>query len=86
MSVIVEDGPYPKLAVQDDGPGIPEEERVRIFERFYRVEGANGDGCGLGLAIVDEIARLHSSTVEVSTGSDGHGSRFTVMFKLTQTG
>jgi two-component system sensor histidine kinase TctE len=82
VSVIVEDGPYPKLAVQDDGPGIPEEERVRIFERFYRVEGAAGDGCGLGLSIVDEIARLHSSTVEVSSGIGGTGSRFTVVFGL----
>jgi two-component system, OmpR family, sensor histidine kinase TctE len=80
VSVIVEDGPEPKLAVQDDGPGIPEEERVRIFERFYRMEGADGDGCGLGLAIVDEVARLHSSTVEVTSGSDGHGSRFTLVF------
>jgi two-component system sensor histidine kinase TctE len=82
VSVIVEDGPRPKLAVQDDGPGIPEDERVRIFERFYRLEGAAGDGCGLGLAIVDEIARLHSSTVEVSSGSGGQGSRFTVVFAL----
>jgi two-component system sensor histidine kinase TctE len=81
VSVIVEEGAHPKLAVQDDGPGIPEEERVRIFERFYRLEGASGDGCGLGLAIVDEIARLHRSTVEVSSGSDGHGSRFTVVFE-----
>lgn len=80
VSVIVEDGPPPKLAVQDDGPGIPPEERVRIFERFYRVEGSAGDGCGLGLAIVDEVVRLHSSTVEVTTGSDGRGCRFTVVF------
>ena len=82
VSVIVEDGPQPKLAVQDDGPGIPEEERVRIFERFYRMEGASGDGCGLGLAIVEEIARLHHSSVEIATGADGHGSRFTVVFPL----
>jgi two-component system sensor histidine kinase TctE len=81
VSVIVEDGPQPKLAVQDDGPGIPEEERVRIFERFYRMEGADGDGCGLGLAIVDEIARLHRSRVEVTAGSDGRGSRFTLVFE-----
>ena len=80
VSVIVEDGPHPRLAVQDDGPGIPEEERVRIFERFYRLPGANGDGCGLGLAIVEEIARLHSSTVEVSPGSDARGSHFSVVF------
>ncbi|MDB6159915.1 MAG: histidine kinase [Gammaproteobacteria bacterium] len=80
VSVIVEAGVRPKLAVQDDGPGIPEDERVRIFERFYRMPGSDGDGCGLGLAIVEEIARLHSSTVEVSTGSDARGSRFTVVF------
>ena len=80
VSVIVEAGLQPKLAVQDDGPGIPEDERVRIFERFYRMPGSGGDGCGLGLAIVEEIARLHSSTVEVSTGSDARGSRFTVVF------
>lgn len=80
VSVIVEDSPQPTLAVQDDGPGIPEEERVRIFERFYRVEGSSGDGCGLGLAIVEEIARLHSSTVEVSSGQDARGSRFSVAF------
>jgi two-component system sensor histidine kinase TctE len=86
VSVIVEGGSQPKLAVQDDGPGIPEEERVRIFERFYRMEGSVGDGCGLGLAIVDEIARLHSSTVEVSNGGDGQGSRFTVIFPRSVTG
>ena len=80
VSVIVEAGKVPRLAVQDDGPGIPEDERVRIFERFYRVPGSSGDGCGLGLAIVDEIARLHSSTVEVSSGGDARGSRFTVIF------
>jgi two-component system sensor histidine kinase TctE len=80
VSVIVEAGLQPKLAVQDDGPGIPEDERVRIFERFYRMPGSDGDGCGLGLAIVEEIARLHSSTVEVSAGSDARGSRFTVVF------
>jgi two-component system sensor histidine kinase TctE len=80
VSVIVEAGPRPRLAVQDDGPGIPEDERARIFERFYRMPGSDGDGCGLGLAIVEEVARLHGSTVEVSTGSDARGSRFTVIF------
>jgi two-component system sensor histidine kinase TctE len=80
VSVIVEAQPQPTLSVQDDGPGIPEDERVKIFERFYRVEGSTGDGCGLGLAIVEEIARLHSSTVEVSSGAEGRGSRFSVAF------
>lgn len=81
VSVIVEGGPQPKLSVVDDGPGIPVDERHRIFERFYRVPGSTGEGCGLGLAIVEEIARLHSCNVEVSSGSDGRGSRFTVAFK-----
>jgi two-component system, OmpR family, sensor histidine kinase TctE len=80
VSLIVEDAVQPKLSVQDDGPGIPEEERARIFERFYRMPGSGGEGCGLGLAIVKEIARMHSATVEVATGTDGVGSRFTVTF------
>jgi len=81
VSVVVEDRGQPKLSVQDDGPGIPEEERARIFERFYRVPGSAGEGCGLGLAIVEEIARLHNATVEVTGGSDARGSRFTVTFR-----
>lgn len=81
VTLIVEAGPQPKLSVQDDGPGIPPEERALIFERFYRVQHGNGDGCGLGLSIVDEIARLHRATVEVTAGAEGRGSRFTVVFK-----
>lgn len=81
VTLMVEAGPQPKLSVQDDGPGIPIEERARIFERFYRVQNGNGDGCGLGLSIVEEIARLHHATVGVSSGANGSGSRFTVVFK-----
>jgi two-component system, OmpR family, sensor histidine kinase TctE len=80
VTVIVEGGRTPRISVQDDGPGIPAEERQKIFERFYRVTGSCGEGCGLGLAIVLEIARLHGSTVEVSPGLDDRGSRFTVSF------
>ena len=47
------------LSVEDNGPGIPEAERERVFERFYRVLGTGADGCGLGLAIVREIALSH---------------------------
>jgi two-component system, OmpR family, sensor histidine kinase TctE len=84
VSVIVEPGSSPRLCVQDDGPGIPEEERTKIFERFYRVSGSNGDGCGLGLAIVEEIARLHGASVEVTSAIDDRGSRFTVTFNDAQ--
>jgi signal transduction histidine kinase len=81
VTLIVESGPQPKLSVQDDGPGIPLEERRRIFERFYRVQNAAGEGCGLGLSIVEEIARLHQATVEVGSGANDLGARFTLTFK-----
>jgi two-component system, OmpR family, sensor histidine kinase TctE len=85
VTLIVEAGAQPKLSVQDDGPGIPPEERALIFERFYRVEHGNGDGCGLGLSIVAEIARLHEATVEVTSGANDRGSRFTVAFKRSDS-
>jgi two-component system sensor histidine kinase TctE len=51
------------LAVQDNGPGVPPGERERIFERFHRADAPQGDGCGLGLAIVREIAHLHHGEI-----------------------
>lgn len=81
VTLMVEVGEQTRLSVQDDGPGIPLEERTRIFERFYRVQHGEGDGCGLGLSIVEEIARLHQATVEVSGGANELGSRFSVVFR-----
>ncbi|MFI5447121.1 ATP-binding protein [Polaromonas sp. UC242_47] len=49
------------LEVEDNGPGIPADALPRVLERFYRVPGTAGEGNGLGLAIADEIARLHRS-------------------------
>ena len=46
----------PCIAVEDSGPGIPENERERVRQRFYRLPNSPGHGSGLGLAIVDEIA------------------------------
>jgi two-component system sensor histidine kinase TctE len=68
------------LVVEDDGPGIPREERERVFERFYRVRGTSGDGAGLGLAIVREIARRHRAVVELTDGPGGKGLRVEVRF------
>jgi two-component system, OmpR family, sensor histidine kinase TctE len=81
VTLMVETGEPTKLSVQDDGPGIPADERARIFERFYRLQNGNSDGCGLGLSIVEEIARLHNATVEVTSGANDRGSRFTVVFQ-----
>jgi two-component system sensor histidine kinase TctE len=56
------------LEVEDNGPGIPEGERQRVFDRFYRILGTNVDGSGLGLAIVREIAEQHDALIRVGNG------------------
>jgi two-component system sensor histidine kinase TctE len=66
--------------VEDSGPGIPEAERSRIFEKFYRMPGTGGDGSGLGLAIVAEIARDHRASVRVLDASGAGGTRIEVRF------
>jgi two-component system, OmpR family, sensor histidine kinase TctE len=68
------------LEVEDDGPGIPPEEREKVFERFYRMPGGSPEGCGLGLAIVREIAQGHGATVVARAGSGDRGTCMTVSF------
>lgn len=67
------------LEVIDHGPGVPEAERQRIFEPFYRLAGAaeTGRGSGLGLALVLDIARRHGGDA-VCLAAEGGGSRFRV--------
>jgi two-component system sensor histidine kinase TctE len=60
------DGTSAFLEVEDSGPGIPESERQRVFDRFYRILGSNVDGSGLGLAIVREIVEQHAALLRVS--------------------
>ena len=72
------------LIVEDNGPGIPVEERDRVFERFHRLLGTEAEGNGLGLAIVREIAELHSASVTLSDAQDGKGALFRVSFPLPQ--
>lgn len=62
------------LTVEDSGPGIPLGEREQLFERFYRLPESTGDGCGLGLAIVREIALLHQAEVTIESGTGGVGT------------
>ena len=69
------------LQIQDNGPGIPQREHRRIFEKFYRVEDPwkrNLDGTGLGLAIVDHIVRGHNGTISLQS-EVGRGSTFTIL-------
>ncbi|MFI4866243.1 MAG: sensor histidine kinase [Steroidobacterales bacterium] len=70
----------PFLEVEDDGPGIAEQERLRVRERFYRLPGSPGSGCGLGLAIVDEIARAHHAFFSIGVPAVGRGTRMRVRF------
>ena len=70
----------PYLEVEDDGPGIPEADRLRVRERFFRLPGSTGIGCGLGLAIVEEIARVHDAVLFIGSGADGRGARLRVRF------
>ena len=70
------------LAISDDGPSIPVQERQRIFERFHRLLGTQEDGSGLGLAIVSEIATLHGARITLEEDTDGIGNTFSVFFPL----
>ena len=76
----VQPGDAPQLYVEDSGPGIEPPERRRVFERFYRSPGTHGEGCGLGLAIVREIAELHGAAVCIDANPSGRGARVTVQF------
>lgn len=69
----------PVLVVEDDGPGIPVDERARIFEPFARAKGTETPGSGLGLAIVAQQAEQHHVAVRIEDGHDG-GARFVVTF------
>jgi two-component system sensor histidine kinase TctE len=68
------------LEVEDDGPGIAASECQRVLERFYRVQGTQGEGNGLGLAIADEIARVHHSQLELAPGAAARGLKVSLVF------
>jgi two-component system sensor histidine kinase QseC len=70
-----------RLRVADDGPGVPAEERERIFNRFYRVAGSSERGSGIGLSLVSRIALLHGASIEVTEGIAGRGFAVTVSFR-----
>ena len=80
-AAIADSGSAVVLRVSDRGPGIPDTDLTRVFERFYRVEHSrarNPGGTGLGLAIVKHLVGLHDGTVEAANRADG-GSVFTIV-------
>ena len=73
------DATGPVLYVDDDGPGIADDQRERIFEPFARAAGVQATGSGLGLALVSQQVRAHGAVVEVGESPLG-GARFAVRF------
>ncbi|NUS93740.1 MAG: HAMP domain-containing histidine kinase, partial [Nocardia sp.] len=73
------------LAVTDDGPGVPEPDRERIFQRFVRLDDARSrdeGGAGLGLAIVRDVVHRHEGSIRVEAADSG-GARFVVRLPVT---
>ena len=76
------------IEVEDDGPGIPDAEKLKIFDRFYRLDDSRArdtGGTGLGLAITKEAVLLHNGTIKV-TDSESGGSIFTITLPNTESG
>ena len=71
------------LEVEDDGPGIPLDERATAFERFRRGSAATGAGSGLGLAIVNDIAKGHGASISLDEPASGRGLVVRVRFAVT---
>jgi len=75
-----------RLTVEDSGPGIPDDQRLKIFERFYRIGGDRNPlrepGCGLGLAIVKRIVDLHEASIAVTPSRFETGVAFHVSFPV----
>jgi signal transduction histidine kinase len=69
------------LTVEDDGPGIPAADRDRVFDRFWRGEGAAAGGSGLGLAIAAWIAERHGGRIDVGKSRLG-GARFDITLPI----
>ena len=84
-----DDGGRVLFSIQDEGPGIPEDLRGKVFERFFRVDknrSREEGGTGLGLSIVRQITRLHGGRVWVDSGPAESGSIFRVLLPARQSG
>lgn len=72
----------PFLRVTDSGPGIPAEDRERVFARFFRRAGSGASGTGLGLSIVQTIVKNHNGIIDLEDNPTGQGLRVTVRFPV----
>ncbi len=77
---VIADGQGALLCVEDSGPGIPADERERVFDRFYRLAGSEANGSGLGLAIIKAIAERHRGILTLGQSERLGGLRVTVQF------
>lgn len=84
VTVRLSQEPKITFSVEDSGPGIPESEKEKVFERFYRLGGNNVPGSGLGLSIVREIAQTHQAQVTIHEGNQGQGALILVSFSPLQ--
>ncbi|KRB61929.1 histidine kinase [Rhizobium sp. Root708] len=70
------------VTVTDDGPGIPDQLRERVFDRFFRVDSSTSDGTGLGLAIARNLVGRYGGTIRLTEAPDGSGLRVALSFPL----
>jgi two-component system sensor histidine kinase TctE len=71
-----------QLEIEDDGPGVPAEQRERVFERFYRLpHNSDSEGSGLGLSIVQALGKRLGATVALETPASGKGLRAVIQFQ-----
>jgi two-component system sensor histidine kinase KdpD len=78
------EGNFVRIAVLDEGPGIPEGDLERIFDKFYRVHAADRKlaGTGLGLAICRGFAEAMGGTIVAANRQDKSGAAFTIIFPI----
>ena len=66
------------IIVEDSGPGISEEDRNRVIERFYRAGSHQVSGCGIGLSIVDRVVQMHNGTLTLGRADSGQGLKVVI--------
>lgn len=79
---LTEDTERITFTINDSGPGIPEQDRQRVLERFYRLQNHAVSGCGIGLSIVDRVVQIHHGKLRLSQADSGQGLKVIVTLPL----